>query len=302
MNGTCNVKLAAGLSDCIGKYGFESARGLADIPYELLLHVLNFLRPSDVLRLSLVSRSLMQFISCNENTIASAIISHRYQILARCFLLPLCVDILSETERDALQSQIARGQHNGKVLMHRHLSLPSSSPDICICFACTVSWVKLNIILDQSHSQVVLNREGFPPTCHSESQEAVYNAILARHHAVVTRAIAHPLTYAAILEKHLVTTVGIISRNLAKTPDMSSIIEHEVRSGTDVFLNREMARGASRIYTSRCGLYGKTVWLPGRKWNPAGNRWAYTEDPAHRANVDFLVWKRKQWRRRGLAD
>lgn len=184
----------SGLSDDRQAAGSQNPGwGLIDLPHEFLLHILMFLRPSDILRLCRVSMALSQFIQREERRIASAVIPLRYPSLARCFLLPMPVASLSETEQEALRSQTACDDHEDMLCWYKDLALPSYCANICICLACTKSWIKFNIILDLSHEQYSLDRRRLLPTNHSEQQHPRHATLNAKHHAIVARAVTHPL-------------------------------------------------------------------------------------------------------------
>lgn len=79
------------------------ARGLLDLPYELILEILALLEPSDIFIISRTNKSLAQFIASEELPIANSIIKCRYSCLSQCFRPPALMKDIGPTYIEALQ-------------------------------------------------------------------------------------------------------------------------------------------------------------------------------------------------------
>ena len=134
-----------------------------DLPSELLMEVLAYLRPSDLLTLERVSRPVKECVEANERVLAEEIIRIRYPILAKCFPLPV---LLKDVDKDFHPALLAP-RHQQRLIIHRAPYLhifPSDPNHICSCMACVLAWNNLCLILDLAHWQKNLD-EREPGKC-----------------------------------------------------------------------------------------------------------------------------------------
>jgi hypothetical protein len=135
------------------------------------------------------------------------------------------------------------------------------------CGICTDRRTNLNIVLDLHWWQDVLDsidqydKQFFMQLSGlSFGTTQAYRTLLAIHAATVTRAVRSPLTYAAILEKHLDTTVRTILRRYrqdlnphhATCPSARdySLADDEIPCETDAFLERRGTQSSTLF--ARC--------------------------------------------------
>jgi hypothetical protein len=123
-----------------------------DLPSELLMEILTYLRPSDLLSLTRVSRSAKAYIEANESIIVEQVVQTRYPILAKCFPLP----VLLENVDKAFHPALLAPRHQQRLVIHKAPYLhicPSDPRHICSCMACVLAWNNLCLILDLAHWQ-----------------------------------------------------------------------------------------------------------------------------------------------------
>jgi len=123
-----------------------------DLPSELLMEVLAYLRPTDLLTLNRVSRSAKECVEANERLLAEEIIRLRYPILEKCFPLPV---LLKNVDKDFHPALLAL-RHQNRLLIHKapYLHIFRSDPNhICSCMSCVLAWNNLCLILDLAHWQ-----------------------------------------------------------------------------------------------------------------------------------------------------
>lgn len=123
-----------------------------DLPSELLVEILTYVRPSDLLSLTRVSRSAKAYIEANESILVEQVIQTRYPILAKCFPLP----VLLENVDKAVHPALLAPRHQQRLVIHKapylHIS-PSDPSYTCSCMACVLAWNNLCLILDLAHWQ-----------------------------------------------------------------------------------------------------------------------------------------------------
>lgn len=123
-----------------------------DLPSELLLEILIYLRPSDLFSLKRVSRPAKDYIEAHEIVLGDEIIKLRYPLLAKCFPLPVPLDNIDKSLHPALLSP----KHQQRLVIHKapylHIS-PSDPKVLCSCMACVLAWNNLCLILDLAHWQ-----------------------------------------------------------------------------------------------------------------------------------------------------
>lgn len=275
-----------------------SIHTMLDLPHEILTHILSFLKPTHMFVLLRVSHSVHDLVRENELTIASAIISHRYRYISQCFPLPRPLSSVPEQAQTALLSE--RWQHFMRIhrFSYQQISQPADSAHVCSCTSCILLWNNLNILLDLSHWQRNLaNREPLPIIPRGQKPE--WNVeLLAKHASIVTHAMHHPLTYAAILQKHLETTTSTIIRsskwrrkgenpNIVR-PRLYDLTDDDAEHGTDAFLARKGRENFNPIYM-RDQYYSTEVWMPNRKWDREDECWRYYAKPQHDNDMKWVV-------------
>ena len=254
-----------------------------DLPEELVLIVLSFLRPSDVFTLLRLNHSMQSFVLANERSIASSIMSRRYWILMQCFPPPVALEKVLAEARPALLSEHWQDRLRIHKNSYQHIKQidPSS---ICTCMTCVLSWNNLCIILDLAHWQQNLDtREPLPIIPRGRNPE--WNTeLLDRHARIVTKSLFSPLTYACILQRHLDVTNRTIIRSgnwrkkgekiTAPRPRLYHLTDAEVAAGTDAYLERSGPPNYQPIYM-RDNYYSLEAFVPNRKWNKEEKRWQY---------------------------
>jgi hypothetical protein len=258
-------------------------KSLLDFPQELLLLILSFVRPSDVVPLLLLNKAMQAFILENERVVAENIMNRHYWVLRQCFPLPVSLEEVPATARPVLTSP----QWQDRLRIHKnpyqHIK-PINPSTTCTCMSCVLAWNNLNIILDLAHWQKNLeSREPIPHIPRGRNPE--WNVTLLQEHAeVVDRAMKSPLTYARILEKHLNTTTRTILRfgRWKKKGDKSTVpkprtyllTDAEAAAGDDTYLERKGPPSYQPIFM-RDNYYNVEAFVPNRKWDQEKQKWFY---------------------------
>lgn len=260
---------------------------LVELPWELLIEILSFLRPSDAFALRRTSRSMRDFISQNEEQISQGAIRFRYPILTKCFPLPVLFDAVDKNVIPALLSS----RHQQRLLIHKvpYQHIMSADPqNTCSCMSCVMAWNNLNLIIDIAHWQDYLSlRE--PITMIARGAQPQWNVdLITANASIVDNAISRPLWYARLLEKHLDTTTRTIVRHskiyrkqgipLAEGPVSKRLYRlspDDIATGTDAFLQRSGPPSYEFPY-HRDKYYTLGAYLPNRRWENL--RWMYYGD------------------------
>lgn len=296
---TLNSKKTARQQKCVAKRRVQtSVQTLLDLPHEILTNVLSFLKPSDIFVLLRVSHAVHDLLLENELAISLEIIARRYSLIAQCFPLPRLLVSVPKEAHPALLS----GRWQQFMRIHRfsyqQISQPADHLNVCSCTSCILSWNNLNIVLDLAHWQHKLaNREPLPIMARGEVTEWNVN-LLAKHARILEQAMDHPLTYAAILQKHLDTTTSTILRSSrwrrkgedpsVVKPRLYGMTDVEAASGSDAFLARKGRENFNPIYM-RDQYYSLEVWMPNRKWDREEERWRYYAKPQHDNDVKYVA-------------
>ncbi|KAF2857052.1 hypothetical protein K470DRAFT_224060 [Piedraia hortae CBS 480.64] len=274
-----------------------------DLPAELLHDILTHLTPSEVLRARCLSRNFNAFISSNESSLARSVIRKKYRVLSQSFPLPQPLSALDEESLQALRRPGRKSLLTDYQKGFTHIPSPPGDK-ICTCPSCIMAWNNLATVLDLHHWQSNLNaREPIPMI--PRGQNPVWNvALLARSAAMVEKAIqGHLLTYALILERHLNTIIGGLTRHGNRTPARTpkstaypkvlyGMTAADVESGTDEFLEREGRENYEIPYT-RDNYYNNNMlaYVPNRKWDKKNESWIYFAVSAHERDLAWLKSK-----------
>ena len=280
-----------------------------DLPAELVQEVFSHLRPSDIFKVQLVNRATRFFVQRNERAIAKDILDSKYWVLQRCFSLPIPLNEVDDQSQTALMHPRRQQMAEIHRKPYQHIK-PLDTSKVCSCPTCLVAWNNLNIALDFAHFQSYLNcREPIPMIPRGTSPE--WNRELIEEHArIVNEAIASPLTYAAILEAHLDSTVGTLLRQVrfpphtrmhqhnkmisTKTVHPSTLyqVTEKDANGSDEFLERDgsLVRPSYDVPFNRDNYYSLLAYAPNRKWSKDERRWLYYARGAHERDLE---WSRK---------
>ncbi|KAH8593265.1 hypothetical protein B0O99DRAFT_217791 [Bisporella sp. PMI_857] len=252
----------------------KSRMSLLDLPSELVLEILSFLRPNDVLVLQRVSKNFRAFVGKQEGKIAGEIIKWRYSVLSKCFQLPVLRDRIDETAHSALQDM------EGSEMRRRHFQhvLPLDPEILCSCRECSLNWVHLCGVMDFAHWQTNLDK-GDPIPIIPRGQFPEWNQnLIAEQADLIHKALYSPLWYARILEMHLESTTNSIRRQREnkgnkRTRFRMSVEDEE--SETDSFLERSGPPSVELIYM-RDQYYMLEAYLPNRAWSGYHSKWVYS--------------------------
>ncbi|KAK4150228.1 hypothetical protein C8A00DRAFT_18210 [Chaetomidium leptoderma] len=267
-------------------------RGFLDLPLELLMAILELLRPSDIFVLSRVNARLRTFLLEEEVAIARHIVNWRYPILAQCFLRP----VLMEDIDPAIQPLLSIPDRPDLKLSHRipHQNIPQ--PDValhCTCMTCLVRWTSLCAAVDMVHWQDNLDKGEPIPTIPRGQLPAWNQELIASNRRVVLKSLTSPLWYARILEAHLDSTTRSIRRHSQNKGDRRlhfRMTEEDMRAGTDAFLQRAGPPTFDYPY-SRELYYMLEAFLPSRSWLSAQQKWVYMSQSQewHEKDLETLV-------------
>ncbi|KAH8649128.1 hypothetical protein BX600DRAFT_388791 [Xylariales sp. PMI_506] len=269
---------------------------LLDLPYELVMEILQLLRPSSLFSLYRVSKAYRAFILQEESTLAASICRWRYQCLKRCFRTPVPLEDVDPSVYSALQS-LDRNELKNAIKKPFHHIQPPDPYYICTCFTCLVSWNSLCIIVDFAHWQDNLDGGEPIPMIPRGSTPEWNKELLERNATIVRSALHSPLWHARLLEEHLKSITRAIRRHAANKGNKRSrykMTEEDVDSGTDQFL---AAHGPATldIPFTRDNYYMLEAFLPNRGWSADYKCWFYVPDEQHETDVRIVVsWAK--WR------
>lgn len=193
---------------------------LLSLPYDILIQILAYLRPSSVFRLARTCRALHSFLlHQHPSRIAHAIISWRYPILAQCMRLPVLLSAVDGNNDDTtatttitttnqdnsapsktptlsfrdvlLDEERVRGHDIRRRPYYQHL-MPPDPHLVCTCLTCTLRWHVLCLAVDFAHWQDRLDA-GEPLPAIPRGERPAWNARLLEAHAgVVLKAVLDP--------------------------------------------------------------------------------------------------------------
>lgn len=270
----------------------EKARrntSLLDLPSELIIEVLGYLKPTEVLTLLRVSRYSKHFILQHEARIANEIIESRYKALAKCFQLPILLDNVDESARHALQDEERQILLNIHKKPYQHVKSPDPQV-ICTCITCVLAWNNLCVVVDFAGWQNKLDHGEPIPIIPRGKSPAWNQNLIFKNGANVERAFHCRLWYARLLEEHLRSTIRSIRRQRANKGNRRSrfrMSEEDAASGTDLFLERS-GPPSTEFPFHRDSYYMLEAYLPNRGWNGEKLRWMYMPPSQHDRDLEFV--------------
>ena len=268
-----------------------------DLPSELILDILTYLRPSDLFRLQRLTKPMQAFIRENEPTIARDLIKTRYSILAKCFPLPVPFQTIDPSYHSGLLSP----KRQDLLAIHKkpytHIK-PLDPLAICTCMTCVFAWNNLCTILDLAHWQGALDAR-VPITMIPRGASPPWNQELIETSAArVEAAMKSPLVYTALLALHLDTTTRTILRRskYIKTPKGGPVLaQHrpyqlslaEAARGSDEFLARK-GLPSYEFPFHRDNYYNLEAYVPNRKWSSEEGCWKYYAGTQHARDLEWV--------------
>ncbi|KAL1859790.1 hypothetical protein Daus18300_009380 [Diaporthe australafricana] len=269
------------------------------LPFDILIHVLAFIRPSDVFRLSRTCHALNTFLLQDHPAlVARTIIQRRYSCLEKCIRLPV---LLSDIQDPEFRDLVQHPERQKKLDIHRrpyyqHVSPPNPAL-VCTCMTCILRWNLLCLSVDFAHWQNNLDRGDPLPIIPRGKQPRWNSQLLSSDEAIVLKATnpavsgpASPLWYAAILEAHLASTVRAITRHSAnkgnRRPRFRMTLQ-DMASGSDAFLERSGPASAHFPF-HRDNYYMLEAYLPNRCWMKEKGRWGYMPAEQHDTDLEQI--------------
>ncbi|KAK3906148.1 hypothetical protein C8A05DRAFT_12113 [Staphylotrichum tortipilum] len=266
--------------------------GVLDLPVELLVAILELVRPSDLFALSRVSRQLRAFLLADEAAIAHRVVSLRYPILQRCLLRPLLMTDVDSSLWPLLRMPDRPDLNRSHLIAHHNIPPPDDAFH-CTCLTCIVRWNALCAVVDFAHWQRHLdNGVPIPMIPRGAAVPSWNRDLLDRHRRVVLKALTSPLWYARVLEAHLASTTRSIRRHSQNKSDRRRhflLTQEDEQAGTDAFLQRNGPPTFDYPY-SRELYYMLEAFLPGRSWLAEHQKWVYLSSGGwHDHDLDMLA-------------
>jgi uncharacterized protein YceK len=247
-----------------------------DLPSELLLDTLTYLRPSDLSRLQRVNRTTKSFIQENEATISREIIRVRYSILAQCFPLPLAFSTLDTKYHSALLSSKRQDLLAIHKKPYQHVK-PLDPLDICTCMTCVFAWNNLCTIVDLAHWQKALDsREPIPMIPRGQNPD--WNQDLIAHNATLVQAAIRTI---------LRRSKYIKARPVLPEHRPYQLSLAEAAQESDMYLARKGPPSYEFPY-HRDNYYNLEAYVPNRKWSHDEGRWKYYAGTQHERDLEWV--------------
>ena len=213
---------------------------LANLPTEIVIEILKYLRPSQVFELSSLNLRFRSIVHTHANVIGDVIINRRYPLLVQCFPLPRKTQDLDPSVQAILTDPKRRENKNIHNAQYQNIQRFDSGL-LCSCLTCTLAYNNLSLVLDFAHWQDNLDM-GEPIPMIPRGKMPSWNVDLVSKHArMVLAAMNSSLLHARILETHLVSTVRSIKRHTENKGNKRRHVEmspEEAIAGTDEFLAR----------------------------------------------------------------
>lgn len=264
---------------------------LRDLPYDLVVLLFSYLRPSDVFRLSRTCKWMREFILSERDLLARNIIRTRYPSLAKCLRLPVLYDDIDNLEARALLPMPKRvfAQDPSKWPYHHIKRL---DPDlVCSCWTCGLQWIALSIVVDWAHFRGALERGDQLPIIARGKRPQWNDDLLSRNANILSKALHDPLWHAALLEAHLVSMTSAINRHTQNKGNKRArfrMTQEDWKSGTDAFLERSGPPTMDFPF-HRENYYMLEAYMPNRSWIKDEQRWIYTAATAHDMDLQRIV-------------
>ncbi|CAN8098526.1 unnamed protein product [Discula destructiva] len=284
----------------------DTSLNILDLPFDVLFHIVSYLRPSDVFRLSRTCQPLHDFLlEEHPGRIARSIIQWRYPCLENCIRLPVLVADIDDMYCDALKDQERlKGHDIRRRPYYQHVKPPDPNL-VCTCLTCVLRWNVLGLAVDFSHWQDKLDANDPLPMIPRGRQPEWNTRLLDAHAAIISKALfpsvggpASQLWYAAILEAHLNSTVCAIRRHSANKFNKRKrflMTPQDAASGTDEFLQHKGPPSLDFPF-HRDNYYMLEAYLPNRSWFSEDSRWGYMPAEQHERDIEQLR-KWVSWRR-----
>ncbi|KAM0286488.1 hypothetical protein ACHAQH_000914 [Verticillium albo-atrum] len=276
----------------------DTSAGHLPLPDELLLSILAYLRPSDLLRLQQACTSMRNYVLIWESFLAKEIIARRYACLEPCLRLPAMMKDIDSSIHPAL----LHPERQGGMGIHKKFQhvLPADPTYICTCLTCILRWNSLCLVVDFAHWQPNLD-SGTPIPMIPRGKFPVWNEVLVGENAeIVKKALASPLWYARLLEVHLRSTTRSIRRHAANQGNRRRrfrMSKEDDLSGTDEFLQRSGPPTMDFPF-HRDNYYMLESYLPNRGWSSDLEKWLYMPDWHERD----LHWVSERWSEKPSTD
>ncbi|KAI5925654.1 hypothetical protein F4810DRAFT_59827 [Camillea tinctor] len=269
----------------------RKSHNLSNLPYELVLNVLVFLGPRDILTLQQVSKFFQVLIAQEEHSLARAVHRTRFQCLDKCFRLPV---LLSDVD-PAVHGHLKNPDRRELTAIHRkpyyqHVQQPDPA-EICTCLTCLLRWSALCLVVDFAYWQDHLDKGEPIPTIPRGSLPEWNQSLIARNAALVRKALYSPLYYLRLLEMHLNSTIRSIRRhsvNKSIQRPRFHITQDDINSGTDHWLSRSGPLTYDLPY-HRNNYDMLESWLPNRSWSSELKQWIYIPAEQHNKDLELVV-------------
>lgn len=278
---------------------------ILDLPFDVLLDIFLWLRPSEIRTISHGSLALEEYLSRYDYYLAKRIIAERYNILSKCFPLPISVTELDSRTKELLGHPeiLHRSQTQHPILGYLE---PGDLSKICSCKSCKLAWDNLCLVVDLAHFQGHLHY-GVPIPKLGPAGDKNNTKLMKSVALQVEEAVRSPMAYAAILELQLFSIVSTITRTHMSAPDRKrynnlpgfrprmrplylrrpyGLTDEEVALNTDHFLRRQY-KEAQPFPKKRDDYYGLEPYLPNRSW--IEEDWAYGWD-GHKCEMAFYFF------------
>jgi hypothetical protein len=262
---------------------------LTKLPTELVLESLKYLRPCDVLDFSRVNRRFHSLVGANAKVIGDAIIARRYSILTKCLPTPR---LLADVD-PAIQTLLTDAARQKQLSIHNRPYQHIQPPDphqLCTCLTCILTWNNLGLVLDFAHWRHHLD-SGIPIPIIPRGQTPEWNKdLVARNARIARKAVESPLWHAAILQRHLESTVHAIrrhSKNRGNKRLHVDMTDTEAAEETDAFLAKHGPPSLEFPY-QRDEYYMLEAYLPNRWWKKQDAYWFYTINGQHERDLELV--------------
>ena len=280
-----------------------AAAGLLNLPYEITMHILTMLRPSDVFCLSRTNKAFSFFVQEQEETLVRDITAARYACLSRCFRVP----VLLKNMEPALCRHLKDAERHDKWYTSQrgfqHIAAWDKET-MCSCGSCILRWNTLCVAVDFAHWQDDLDKGKPLPTIARGRNPQWNQRLVESHAAVVRKAFTSRLWHARILEAHLDSTIRSIRRHAENKGNRRlrfRMTKADERAESDAFLERAGPPSVD-VPWHRDNYYLLEAYLPNRAWFMGPRDWVYVPADQHDRDVELVVrWSQSRDRQASQA-